>query len=60
MKVYCRETHKQVTITIESKDPMKGQIAQGKPIICTDEQGCRQRRDGIQCFLNCELLEGRI
>ena len=60
MEVFCRETNKQVNIVIESKDPMKGQIAQGKPVICSHETGCRQRRNGVQCFLNCEMLEGRI
>ena len=60
MEVYCRETNKQVNIVIESKDPMKGSIAQGKPVICSHETGCRERRNGVQCFLNCELLEGRI
>jgi hypothetical protein len=60
MEVYCRETNKQVNIVIESKEQTRGQIAKGKPVICSHEMGCRERRNGVQCFLNCEMLEGRL
>jgi hypothetical protein len=65
MEVYCRETNKQVNIVIESEDPIKGfftsqlLIAKGKPVICSAETGCLQR-SGVQCFLNCEQIEGRV
>lgn len=59
MEVFCRETNKQVLITIESPTPIRGQIAKGKPTFCADETGCT-RRKGVECFLNCVLLEGRI
>lgn len=58
MEVWCRETNKQVILTLESTSPQKGSVAQGKPIICNDEIGCTKRK-GVECFLNCELLEGR-
>ena len=66
MEVYCRETNKQVNIVIESEDPIKSfftsqlLIVKGKPVICSNETGCPERRNGVQCFLNCEQIEGRV
>jgi len=62
VETFCPKLHKQVKLTLASKEKQDGKIVRGKPIFCNVEYVCEWLRKFPQgkaegCFLNSINIE---